>query len=72
MVSNRFPELNAAREAFLGEEGRLPAKRHQALEVVKFADIVENLAQEEEPFKGRKQLAQTQAGPLSTNTRTIE
>jgi len=44
MVSNRFPELNAAREAFLGSEHRLPPKTQQALEVVKFAGIVEKLA----------------------------
>jgi len=53
MVSNRFPELNAAREAFLGEEGRLPPKKQQTNEVVKFAEIVEKLAQEEEPFPAR-------------------
>ena len=27
MVSNRFPELDAAREAFLGTESRLPPKK---------------------------------------------
>ena len=53
MVSNRFPELNAAREAFLGEEQRLPPKKQQAQEVVKFSEIVEKLAQEEEPYPAR-------------------
>eukprot|EP00353_Schmidingerella_taraikaensis_P013820 CAMPEP_0185570634 /NCGR_PEP_ID=MMETSP0434-20130131/2878_1 /TAXON_ID=626734 ORGANISM="Favella taraikaensis, Strain Fe Narragansett Bay" /NCGR_SAMPLE_ID=MMETSP0434 /ASSEMBLY_ACC=CAM_ASM_000379 /LENGTH=44 /DNA_ID= /DNA_START= /DNA_END= /DNA_ORIENTATION= len=44
MVNNRFPELSAAREAFLGEETKLPNKTQQAKEVVKFAEIVEKLA----------------------------
>ena len=72
MVNNRFPELNAAREAFLGEEGKLPPKKQQAQEVVKFSEIVEKLAQEEEPFPGRAQMAQTQAGPISTSNRSVE
>ena len=49
MVNNRFPELSAAREAFLGDEGKLPNKKIQADEVVNFASVVEKLAQEEEP-----------------------
>ena len=56
MVNKRFPELGAAREAFLGEEVRLPPKQHQADEVVKFSEIVEKLAQEEEPFPARAQM----------------
>ena len=53
MVNNRFPELSAAREAFLGNEGKLPTKKIQADEVVNFANVVEKLAQEEEPCQPR-------------------
>ena len=56
MVNNRFPELNAAREAFLGSENKLPAKTVQAREVSNFATVVEQLAQEEEPFQARANL----------------
>ena len=58
MVNNRFPELSAAREAFLGKEQKLPPKQLQAQEVTKFADVVEKLAQEEEPFAARAQYNQ--------------
>ena len=44
MVNNRFPELSAAREAFLGAENKLPPKSIQANEVVNFSDVVEKLA----------------------------
>ena len=50
MVNNRFPELSAAREAFLGFDNKLPPKKVQADEVVKFSEVVETLAREEEPF----------------------
>ena len=60
MVNNRFPELSAAREAFLGQENKLPSKKVQADEVVNFSDVVEKLAQEEEPFPARAQLQATQ------------
>lgn len=56
MVNNRFPELSSAREAFLGHEHKLPSKKTQADEVVNFSDVVEKLAQEEEPFPARAQL----------------
>ena len=55
MVNNRFPELSAAREAFLGKEQKLPPKQIQASEVTKFSEVVEKLAQEEEPFPARAQ-----------------
>ena len=60
MVNNRFPELSAAREAFLGAENKLPPKGVQAKEVVNFAEVVEKLAQEEEPFPARAQMMATQ------------
>ena len=60
MVNNRFPELSAAREAFLGAENKLPPKSIQAKEVVNFSEVVEKLAQEEEPFPARAQMMQTQ------------
>ena len=63
MVNNRFPELSAAREAFLGEENKLPPKTQQANEVVKFSEIVEKLAQEEEPFPARAQMQSMQVRP---------
>lgn len=44
MVNNRFPELSAAREAFLGVENKLPPKTVQANEVVNFSEVVEKLA----------------------------
>ena len=53
MVNNRFPELSAAREAFLGAENKLPPKQVQTKEVVNFSEVVENLAQEEEPHAAR-------------------
>ena len=53
MVNNRFPELSAAREAFLGQENKLPPKQVQAKEVVSFSGVVEKLAMEEEPFPAR-------------------
>ena len=60
MVNNRFPELQAAREAFLGKEQKMSGtKNKHASEVVDFADVVEKLAQEEEPFAGRAQMMQT-------------
>lgn len=34
MINNRFPELQQAREAFLGKEDKLPPKKVQAEEVV--------------------------------------
>ena len=43
MVNNRFPELSAAREAFLGQENKLPPKQVQAKEVVSFSGVVESL-----------------------------
>ena len=59
MVNNRFPELSQAREAFLGAENKLPPKKVQAQEVVNFSEVVEQLAQEEEPFPARAQFMQT-------------
>ena len=44
LVNNRFPELKAAREAFLGNEGKMATKKVQADEVVNFANVVEKLA----------------------------
>lgn len=44
LTNNRFPELAAAREAFLGKEGVQGKKREQAEEVCKFAEVVEKLA----------------------------
>lgn len=61
MVNNRFPELSEARTAFLGLENKLPSKQVQAQEVVKFSEVVEKLAQEEEPFLGRSQYEETQS-----------
>ena len=53
MVNNRFPELSAAREAFLGSEYRLPPKKMQADAVVNYSEVMEKLAQEDEPFPAR-------------------
>ena len=69
MVNNRFPELSAAREAFLGRENKLPSKQVQAKEVVKFSEVVEKLAMEEEPFEGRRQFEQTQSQLKKQNSR---
>ena len=44
MVNNRFPELDSARQAFLGNQNKLPPKKVQAEEVVHFAGVVEKLA----------------------------
>ena len=59
MVVNRFPELNKAREAFLGPENKLPKKQAQATDVVEFSNMVEKLAMEEEPHQARLQMSQT-------------
>ena len=53
MVNNRFPELSAAREAFLGSEYRLPPKKMQADAVVNYSEVMEKIAQEDEPFPAR-------------------
>ena len=53
MVNNRFPELDSARQAFLGNQNKLPPKKVQAEEVVHFAGVVEKLAQDEEPHTAR-------------------
>ena len=56
MINNRFPELSAAREAFLGKEPLSNGKRNLAEEVKQFSVAVEKLAQEEEPFAARAQM----------------
>ena len=53
LINNRFPELQAAREAFLGTEQKAPKKKELAKEVVEFSNAVEKLAMEEEPFAAR-------------------
>ena len=44
MVNNRFPELQAAREAFLGKDVKNASKKQHANEIVDFANVVEKLA----------------------------
>ena len=72
MVNNRFPELSQAREAFLGVENKLPQKKVQANEVCHFAEVVEQLAQEEEPFPARAQFMATQSQMNSNNNKAFE
>ena len=68
MVNNRFPELSAAREAFLGTEPSIAANRKRdASDVVKFSEVVEKLAQDEEPHPARLhfKINQSQANNLN-------
>ena len=53
LINNRFPELSAAREAFLGKDPTQVQKRNMALEIVQFDNAVEKLAMDEEPFAAR-------------------
>ena len=69
MINNRFPELSAAREAFLGQEPSIAAnRRRDASEVVKFSEVVEKLAQDEEPHPARLQFNMTQSQQGNTKT----
>ena len=55
MINQRFPELSAARDAFLGKDSNAQQKRGMAKELVEFDNAVQKLAMEEEPFAGRAQ-----------------
>lgn len=61
LVNRRFPELDKAREAYLGKEPeRTGRKNLHAQEIIKFSDVVYNLAQEEEPHPARSSFYSTQ------------
>jgi hypothetical protein len=54
MVNNRFPELEKAREEYLGvDPSRSPNKNLHATEVKKFSEVVYGLAHESEPHPAR-------------------
>ena len=57
-VNFRFPELSAAREAYLGKEKpQAQNKKRDVQEVCKFSEVVEKLAREEEPHPARLHFA---------------
>ena len=69
MINNRFPELSAAREAFLGQEPSIAANRKRdASEVCKFSEVVEKLAQDEEPHPARLQF--TMQSQMETHSKS--
>ena len=54
MINIRFPELEKAREEFLGKEpNRSPNKNLHADEIKKFSEVVYTLAHESEPHRSR-------------------
>lgn len=60
LVNRRFPELEKAREAYLGKEpDRSPRKNQHVQELIKFSDVVYKLAQEEEPHPARISFLET-------------
>jgi hypothetical protein len=60
-LNKRFPELEKARENFLGKEPeRSPYKKIHTGEIKKFSEVVYNLAMQEEPHPARINFIQTQ------------
>jgi hypothetical protein len=54
MLNRRFPELEKARENYLGKEpDRSPNRNLHAQEVKKFSEVVYTLAHQEEPHPAR-------------------
>lgn len=54
-MNRRFPELERAREEYLGpEESRSANRNLHAKEVKKFSEVVYRLAQEQEPHRSRQ------------------
>jgi hypothetical protein len=54
MLNRRFPELEKARENYLGKEPtRSPNKNLHASELKKFSEVVYSLAHQEDPHPAR-------------------